>query len=135
MVGLRRVAADLAGPVADIIDDIYTSDEERAEQALRPVMAVHATNKAEADHASVFVAGWRPFIGWVLGVCLAYAFLVRDLIAWAFLAAGADLPELPTLDIGEIVALALSMLGLAGMRTGEKITGAARSRLYAVDSR
>jgi len=129
MPGLRRVAETIVQPVADLIDEVHTSDEEREELRQRPAMAVHRTNQIEAAHTSVFVAGWRPFIGWVLGVCIAYAFLIRDLIAWAFVAFGADLPELPTLAIGEIITLTLSMLGLAGMRTGERIAGRERNRL------
>jgi len=40
-------------------------------------------NEVEAGHRSVFVAGWRPFIGWVCGFALAYNFIIRDLFIWA----------------------------------------------------
>jgi len=39
-------------------------------------------NKVEAQHRTIFVAGWRPFIGWVCGVALAYNFVLRDLLIW-----------------------------------------------------
>ena len=40
-------------------------------------------NEIEAKHRSVFVAGWRPFVGWVCGIALAYNFIIRDLFIWA----------------------------------------------------
>ena len=74
-------------------------------------------NEIEAQHRTVFVAGWRPFIGWVCGVALAYNFVIRDLFIWAIK------PEVvpPALQMEHLMTVLLGMLGLGGLRTYEKI--------------
>lgn len=73
-------------------------------------------NKMEAQHRTIFVAGWRPFIGWVCGVALAYNFVLRDLIVWYFGSEGAP----PALQMEHLMTVLVGMLGLGGMRTFEK---------------
>ena len=77
-------------------------------------------NKTEAAHQSVFVAGWRPFIGWVCGSALAYQFVIRPIATWAILASGYTIPEMPGIE-DNLWELMFGMLGLGGMRTYEKI--------------
>jgi len=77
-------------------------------------------NKAEAQNPNWFVAGWRPFIGWVGGFALAYTFVLSPLIEWGCNIYGLRL-EPPVLDTGMLFNLVLAMLGLGGMRTFEKI--------------
>ena len=74
-------------------------------------------NKIEASHRTVFVAGWRPFIGWVCGVALAYNFVIRDLFIW--ITKTADAP--PALQMEHLMTVLLGMLGLGGLRTYEKL--------------
>ena len=74
-------------------------------------------NEIEATHRTVFVAGWRPFIGWVCGVALAYNFVIRDLFIWAL--KPEDVP--PALQMEHLMTVLLGMLGLGGLRTYEKI--------------
>ena len=87
-------------------------------------------NKIEAGHSSVFVAGWRPFIGWVCGVALALYYVPMFIIGmglwvWACLESGAMVPR-PELGVAEIIGLVMAMLGLGGLRTFEKLHGVAR---------
>ena len=87
-------------------------------------------NKIEAGHSSVFVAGWRPFIGWVCGAALALYYIPMFIIGmglwvWACLQAGQLVPR-PELGIAEIIGLVMAMLGLGGLRTLEKLNGVAR---------
>ena len=74
-------------------------------------------NAVEAQHRTLFVAGWRPFIGWICGVALAYNFVVRDLIIW--LTPTFETP--PALQMDHLMTVLLGMLGLGGLRTYEKI--------------
>ena len=74
-------------------------------------------NKIEAQHRTIFVAGWRPFIGWVCGVALAYNFVIRDLFIW--ITKTADAP--PALQMEHLMTVLLGMLGLGGLRTFEKV--------------
>lgn len=88
-----------------------------------------AINQKEAEHGSVFVAGWRPFIGWVCGVALAYNFIVQPLLLYAawLVPEGAPLADAPQLETGELMTVLLGMLGLGGLRTYEKRLGVART--------
>ena len=74
-------------------------------------------NKVEAQHRNIFVAGWRPFIGWVCGFALAYNFVLRDLLIW-FLGQE-QVP--PALQMENLMTVLVGMLGLGGMRTFEKL--------------
>ncbi len=82
-------------------------------------------NKVEAAHQSIFVAGWRPFIGWVCGLALAFEYLIRPFWIWvsANWFPGAVTP--PGLD-GMLWELMFGMLGIGGLRTFEKVKGAGR---------
>jgi Holin of 3TMs, for gene-transfer release len=81
-----------------------------------------AVNQVEAASQKLFVAGWRPFIGWVCGSGLAVQFIVGPVVTWA--AALAKHPVVfPTLDMGTLMTLLLGMLGLGTMRTFEKVNG------------
>ena len=82
-------------------------------------------NKAEAQNSSVFVAGWRPAIGWVCAMALFYQYLVRPIAQGAFAAAGHPLPPLVGLD-DNLWQLLLGMLGLGGLRTYEKVQGVSK---------
>ena len=110
--------------VADVVDKFVETPDEKAafkqvmaKMAQEPGLAQVELNKISAAHRSIFVAGWRPFIGWVCGVGLAFAFLINPIAQWATDLSGPDLP----IDI--IMELVIAMLGLAGLRTVEKLTG------------
>ena len=83
-------------------------------------MAQVELNKIGAAHRSIFVAGARPFLLWVCGVGLAFSFIVNPVIQWT---TGDPGPELPT---GVMMELVIAMLGLAGLRTAEKMVGVSK---------
>jgi hypothetical protein len=84
-------------------------------------------NLKEAENPSMFVAGWRPFIGWVCGVAFLYAFLLQPLASWASVSLGGVV--LPVLDTSTLMSLAMGMLGLGTLRTVEKVQGVDRQSL------
>jgi roadblock/LC7 domain-containing protein len=88
-------------------------------------MAQVEVNKIEAGHSSVFVAGWRPSIGWVCAAGLAWAFVVAPVASWALLVLGIK-AELPAIQFDHLFELVLAMLGIGGLRTFEKLRGVAR---------
>ena len=121
---LGSTAAEPIEALGNVFDKVFTSDEERmkAEAVLKriaqqPAILNLELNKIEAQHRSIFVAGWRPFLGWVCGVGLLFAFIVNPLLE-RFVAG--DPINVPT-DI--MMELVIAMLGLAGLRTVEKIQG------------
>jgi hypothetical protein len=87
-------------------------------------------NKIEAGHSSVFVAGWRPAIGWVCAAAMALYYIPMALVgtglwAWACIQAGVIVPR-PEMGIAEIIGLVMSLLGMGTLRTTEKLNGVAR---------
>jgi len=82
-------------------------------------------DQQEAGSANLFVAGWRPFIGWVCGVAFAYHFIAQPLITYIMAACGHSF-TLPAFDMQELSTVLMGMLGLGGLRTIEKIQGAAK---------
>lgn len=81
-------------------------------------------NQAEASSGNLFVAGWRPFIGWTCGAAFAYKFVLAPAAAFALTAAGHPI-ELPVLDFTEMSTVLLGMLGIGALRTVEKVKGVA----------
>jgi roadblock/LC7 domain-containing protein len=88
-------------------------------------MAQVEVNKVEAGHSSVFVAGWRPSIGWVCAAGLAWAFVLAPIASWALVVLGIK-AELPAIQFDHLFELVLAMLGIGGLRTFEKLRGVAR---------
>lgn len=84
-------------------------------------------NKQEAGSNFLFVAGWRPFVGWVCGSALAYNYILQPLLQFGIVASGVELniASLPILNSGELMTVLLGMLGLGGLRTYEKTLGVA----------
>jgi hypothetical protein len=82
-------------------------------------------NAVEAANPSVFVSGWRPFIGWVCGLALAYQYVAAPILMWLATTLGITLASPPKLD-DTLWQLVFAMLGIGGLRTFEKIKGVAR---------
>lgn len=81
-------------------------------------------DKVEASSTRLWIAGWRPFIGWVCGSAFAYTYVLQPFLAFMFAACGHPV-SFPTLDFNAMSSVLLGMLGLGGMRTFEKIKGVA----------
>lgn len=86
-----------------------------------------AINKIEAAHSSIFVAGWRPFIGWVCGVALAYAYVIQPIAEWVIRLNGIDI-AMPTLNTDALYQLVIALLGMATLRTYEKTQKVSREK-------
>ena len=124
----------LIGPVTGILDkfiedkdqkaalahEIATMSERHAQELAKGQLEI---NKAEATSGSVFKGGWRPFIGWVCGVAFAYHFVLQPFIVFGVTAAGVEIPELPSFDMGSLMTVMMGMLGLGGLRSYEKKQG------------
>ncbi len=132
--------------VGQLADDLVTTDKERldAELELRRlgleerkvdadlVRGQLEVNRAEAASSSLFVAGWRPAIGWIGVAALGYQFLAYPLLIWvwtllqalAWVPAGLQPP--PMLDTNALWVVLSGMLGIAGLRSVEKVKGVAR---------
>lgn len=125
---------DLVRAVGDGLDNLVTSDEERMEKELELMkarrefdyleaklvadqnMAQTEVNKAEAKSGNIFVAGWRPAIGWIGAIALFYQFIVYRLLLWLPI----DNPP-PQMEADVLYTIITGMLGIAGMRSFDKL--------------
>ncbi|HZL59417.1 MAG TPA: holin family protein [Stellaceae bacterium] len=126
--GIDDIIGNVLGIVNKFIPD--PAQKAQAEAELRSTLvqwdqAQNQVNAAEAQNNSIFVAGWRPFIGWCCGGALAYQYLLVPLAVWAASWMGHDFPPPPALD-DTMWQLMFGMLGMGGLRTYEKIRGVAK---------
>ena len=119
----------LIGPVGDIVSKLVPDKDLQAKlnhelktELHKANMAQIEINKIEAGHRSLFVAGWRPFVGWTCGIAMLYHFLLQPIIIFGLSAAGLSF-DLPTFDMGSLMTELMGMLGLGGLRTFEKTKG------------
>lgn len=128
---MMSLLSTLVGPVTSLLDktvldkdlkeklahDIATMAERHANDAVQAQLEI---NKTEAQHASVFVSGWRPAIGWVCCLGMAGNFLIIPFVNMALelLETGVVVPMIQ-LDI--MMPVLMGMLGLGAMRTVEKV--------------
>lgn len=124
----------LIGPVSNLLDKFIEDKDQKAKLAhdLATMAERHAhelaqgqieINKQEASHRSMFVAGWRPFVGWCCGIALAWHFVLQPVTTFVVAYLGVDIPALPTFDMDSLMTVLLGMLGLGGLRTFEKSKG------------
>lgn len=119
--------ADLVGKAIDKIFPDKTEAEkikfqlstQEAQLEFQLVLGQLQTNAEEAKSLSTFVAGWRPFIGWVCGAGFAWEYVVGPFLVWTLEVFG-TVTTLPSLDASELMTILLGMLGLAGMRSYDK---------------
>jgi hypothetical protein len=117
--------------IGDVIGRFLPEDKEAAAKARQEIeaqltkhlanidLAQLEINKTEAAHRSIFVAGWRPFIGWTCGLALAYTYVIQPIAVFALAHTG-YLIDLPTLSMSEMMPVLMGILGLGGLRTFEK---------------
>ena len=82
-------------------------------------------NAVQAANPSIFVSGARPAIMWVCVAAYAYNYVAMPIIVWAATWYDKTAPAMITLDTSELTTLLFGMLGIAGLRTVEKVRGVA----------
>lgn len=105
-----------------------THEEVMARIAMAPTMVQTEINKIEASHRSIFVAGWRPFIGWVAGIGIGMYYIPQYFMAtivWIRLLSANGWSELVPYpgSVDGLMELVLALLGMATLRTAEKLVG------------
>ncbi len=117
--GGTKGIGQLAKDIREAIKGKELDPNAQLEMAAKLAEVQTKINEAEASHRSVFVAGWRPFIGWVCGIGLGYAVFLEPLLRFTFTVKGwsVDFPEINTNVTMQVL---LGMLGLAGARSYEK---------------
>ena len=134
MIGLISAVLPV---VTDIVSRFLPEDKEKravAEREIKAQLTTHLAqidlaqlgiNKVEAAHRSIFVAGWRPFIGWTCGVALCYSYVLQPITIFVMIQMGHVVP-LPEMDLSAMMPVLMGMLGLGGLRTFEKFKGVSK---------
>lgn len=118
-----------------IIDRLFPDPEKKAEAELELLKLTQAgdlqqtlaqleINAKEAAHPSIFVAGWRPFVGWTSGIGLVYSTIGHNILEWVSVVRGWPLP--PAVDTDTLVFVLGALLGVGGLRTIEKVKKVAK---------
>ena len=127
---------NLIGPITGLLDkfiedkdkknaiafELSTMAERHAQELAKAQLEV---NKQEAAHKNLFVAGWRPAVGWVCVLGMASNFMVIPMANFALALAGSTI-IVPILELTEMMPVLMGMLGLGAMRTVEKAKGVQR---------
>ena len=96
---------------------------------LAPVLGQIDVNKVEAQHEGVFIAGWRPFIGWVCGSAFAYHYVGQPIILFTISVFHWTPPApIPSFDMTSLMTVLMGMLGLGSLRSWEKFKGVNTNR-------
>jgi hypothetical protein len=128
----------LIGPVTGLLDkfiedkdaknaiafELSTMAEKHAQELAKGQLDV---NKVEAAHKNLFVAGWRPAVGWVCCLGMAGNFIIIPLANFA-LALSSSPITIPLIETSEMMPVLMGMLGLGAMRTVEKTKNVQRER-------
>lgn len=130
---LIPILGPIFGKVIDrVIPDKAAAEEAKLSMELELIKAANAgalaqleVNKAEAQHRSIFVAGWRPAIGWTCAFALFWTYIGVPILSAILMVQGVEV-DLPTIDMDYLLELVFGMLGLAGMRSWEKSRGLTR---------
>lgn len=131
------IIGDVINAVKDLVGEVVVDKDKKNELNFRlkeledqadarihaEILAIQEVNKAEANHGSVFVAGWRPFVGWVGGFGLAYAAVVNPLLNWFAQVAFGYTGSFPKVDTYMLLTVLGGMLGIGTMRSLEKMKG------------
>lgn len=130
------IIGDLIDGVKDLVSEVVVDKDKRDQINLElrrledqaqarldaQVLGQIEVNKVEAASGSIFVAGWRPAIGWVGAIALLYAFVLQPFIELVARWMGSDV-QVPDLMLEQLIPLVMAMLGIGGMRTFEKVKG------------
>ena len=124
--------------VGKVADDLFTSDEERLKAELDAYTAETEraslqteVNKVEAAHSSIFVAGWRPAIGWIGAGSMGYQFIIYPFLTWGWVLMQANnwisttLSAPPILPTDALWVILTGILGLGAARSFDKKAGTA----------
>lgn len=130
IIGKAVVDKDKQAQLQADLERLKIEEVDKAAQRIQNQMIAQIdVNKVEAASSSMFVAGWRPAIGWVGAIGLGYSFVFEPFFSWAATVIWKYTGAFPALDTGTLMILITGMLGFGGLRTYEKTQGVADTKI------
>lgn len=140
---MNLIVGSLLEKGIDLIDSLYTSDSEKAKAQMKLQELAQKGDLAELNaHVSLlkgqmdinkeeakgnwFQAGWRPFVGWVCGIALAYVAILEPILRFVAKVFFGYTGEFPVIDTTLTMQVLIGMLGLGVYRMREKEKGVAK---------
>jgi hypothetical protein len=131
IIGLFKLSPDVKAQIQAQLT-AENIDLEKAELAAQvgQMQGQLEINKIEAASTSLFIAGWRPAVGWVCVTALAYAYILQPFLVFLLAVFKVHSNEpFPALDTGTLISgLLIPLLGIAALRTVEKVTNSEGNR-------
>jgi len=134
----KLLGGDLVKNVGGIIDSLHTSQEEKDNAKIRLKEIEAQLNKAQTDinlADAKSVAGglsgmlqrsWRPLIGMSCAIAILWEFVIKQFLVFVLAVFSIETMPLPELDMGVLMPLVMALLGMAGIRSVEKIKGVSK---------
>jgi len=134
----KLLGGDLVKSVGSIIDSVHTSEDEKnnAKIKLKEIeaqlnKAQSEINLADAKSVSGGISGflqrsWRPLIGFSCALAIAWEYVIKNFLIFFLAVFQVETQPLPALDMGTLMPLVMALLGMAGIRSFEKIKGVAK---------
>tara|TARA_R100000654_G_scaffold11904_2_gene25885 strand:+ start:3138 stop:3551 length:414 start_codon:yes stop_codon:yes gene_type:complete len=131
----KLLGGGLVDSVGKIVDELHTSEEEKAQAKIKLKELDNALNKAQTDinlaDAKSTATGlggllqriWRPLIGFSCALAIFWEFVLKQFIVFFLAVFKIETMPLPSLDMGVLMPLVMSLLGMATLRTYEKQKG------------
>ena len=131
----KLLGGGLVDSVGKIVDELHTSDEEKAQAKIKLKELDNALNKAQTDInladakstakgiGGMMQRSWRPLIGMSCALAIFWEFVLKQFIVFFLAVFEVETLDLPSLDMSVLMPLVMSLLGMAGLRTYEKQKG------------
>tara|TARA_B110000261_G_scaffold23175_1_gene24610 strand:- start:110 stop:523 length:414 start_codon:yes stop_codon:yes gene_type:complete len=134
----KLLGGDLVKSVGSIIDSVHTSEEEKnnAKIKLKEIeaslsQAQTQINLADSKSTATGIGGimqrsWRPLIGMSCALAIFWEYVLKQFLMFIIATFNLETAPLPELEVGTLMPLVLSLLGMSGIRSFEKFKGVSK---------
>lgn len=119
LTGVKEVIQTFKADPLEVMKLQASLTQAEGQISLALVQAQTKINEIEAASNDRFASRWRPAVGWICVIGLGYATLFQPVATWVSANAGIHPP--PQLDLAILMPMITGLLGIAGLRTYEKM--------------
>ena len=128
----KLLGGDIVKNVGGIIDSLHTSQEEKDNAKIKLKEIEAQINKAQSDInladsqskaggiSGMLQRSWRPLIGMSCALAIFWEFVAKQFLMFLIASFSWETAPLPQLDMGTLMPLVMSLLGMGALRSYEK---------------